>query len=201
MPARRDRSTLKVLSGGAQIGYNWQINNMVVGVEADGSWLSGKAARTVTYLNAVALNPGDIMTNSTNATWLATIRGRLGVTFDRTLLYATGGVAFGEVKTTDTFCVLGCAAPFLPGAFSSVSTSTTRTGWTAGVGVEHAFDTNWSLKLEYLYVDLGKFNTNIPACPACAPLLTDITMTHRYTDNIVRAGINYRFGGPVVARY
>lgn len=54
--------------GGAQIGYNWQVNNVVVGVEADGSWLDGKAARTVTYLSAVALNPGDIMTNSTNAT-------------------------------------------------------------------------------------------------------------------------------------
>lgn len=120
------------------------------------------------------------------------------MTFDRTLLYATGGVAFGEVKTTDTLCVFGCLAAV---GFSSVSAATTRTGWTAGVGVEHAFDANWSLKLEYLYVDLGKFNTSIPACAVCAPNPTDVTMTHRYTDNIVRAGINYRFGGPVVARY
>jgi outer membrane immunogenic protein len=189
--------------GGGQIGYNWQINNVLVGVEADAVWLDGTATRSITYPTALVLNPADIMTNATHATWLATIRGRLGVTFDRTLLYVTGGAAFGEVKTTDTFCAFGCLPLFLPGAFSSVSASTTRVGWTAGVGLEHAITNNWSLKLEYLYVDLGSFSTSIPPCPLClgVPIASDVTVNHRYSDNIVRVGINYRFGGPVVARY
>ena len=135
--------------GGGQIGYNWQRNNLLLGLEADAAWLDGRAARSITYPTALVLNPTDVMTNSTRATWLATVRGRLGVAFDRTLLYATGGVAFGELKTTDTFCGFGCLPAFVAlGAFSSVSASTTRTGWTAGVGVEHAIANNWSVKVE-----------------------------------------------------
>jgi outer membrane immunogenic protein len=180
--------------GGAQIGYNWQMNRVVLGLEADGNWRSGKASRSITYTGAVTLNPADIMTNSTHGTWLATVRGRAGVTFDRVLLYATGGVAVGEIKTTDTFCSFGCiVAP--PGTLASVSGTTTRTGWTAGGGLEYGITNNWSLRAEYLYVDLGSFNTNIPPCPFCAAnaVTNNVVVTHKFTDNIGRLGINYRF--------
>jgi outer membrane immunogenic protein len=179
--------------GGAQIGYNWQMNRVVLGLEADGNWRSGKASRSITYAGAVALNPADIMTNSTHGTWLATVRGRAGVTFDRLLLYATGGVAFGAIKTTDTFCSFGCLA-IPPGTLASVSATTTRTGWTVGGGLEYGITNNWSLKAEYLYVDLGSFDTNIPPCPTCLTIgLGPIVVHHKFTDNIGRLGINYRF--------
>lgn len=188
-------------TGGGQIGYNWQVNNWVLGLEADAAWLDGKASRSVLFTGAVNINPGDIMTNETSARWLSTVRGRVGMTFDRLLVYATGGVAFGEVKTTDTFCVAGC--PAVPDVFSAVSASTTRVGWTAGAGLEYALGSNWSIKAEYLYVDLGSFDTTIPACALCVAqnLASEVVVHHKYTDNIARFGVNYRFGGPVVARY
>jgi outer membrane immunogenic protein len=82
------------------------------------------------------------------------------------------------------------------------SATTTNVGWTLGAGVEGAIGGGWTAKFEYLYVDLGRasgtFLTTIPAAPAG---VLSATYSSRVTDNIVRVGINYRFGGPVVARY
>jgi len=133
------------------------------------------------------------MNNAAKATFLATVRGRAGIAFDRSLIYVTGGVAFGELKTTDT-----TGFPLL---YIDTTTATThRTGWTLGAGAEHAFNNNWSVKAEYLYVDLGTVNVALACTVGCA-LPNDHVVHHRYTDNIGRIGLNYRFGGPVVARY
>ncbi len=101
------------------------------------------------------------------------MRGRAGWAIDRVLLYGTGGAAFAPVQ-----------AGFNGGPFQS----STQVGWTAGAGVEFAFAPNWTAKAEYLYADLGSFtcNTNCFAGPA-TPL------TVKLTDNIVRAGINFKF--------
>ena len=72
-------------------------------------------------------------------------------------------------------------------------------GWTVGAGVEASLGGNWTGKIEYLYMDLGRFNTNTVLLTNTPPI--GATYSSRITDNIVRAGINYRFGGPVVARY
>jgi outer membrane immunogenic protein len=181
--------------GGGQIGYNWQSSNIVFGLEFDANGLSGNAQRTVTGAPLIAsgLLPGDFVADSTKGTFLATMRGRAGTTIDRAFLYATGGVTWGIVKTTDTFAVLG-------GALISSTNNTTNTfGWTLGGGVEYAATHNWSFKVEYLFVDLGNFNQTIPAIPG-APNTT-ITINHAYTENIARVGVNYRFYGPVVANY
>ena len=108
---------------------------------------------------------------TTQSDWLATVRGRAGYAFDRVLVYGTGGGAFANVQAAYA------ALPF---------SSSTQTGWTAGGGVEFAFTPNLTAKVEYLYVDLGS-----QACPpgSCAASATSVTLT----ENVVRAGINYKF--------
>jgi outer membrane immunogenic protein len=181
--------------GGGQIGYNWQTSNFVFGVEADANGLSGSAARTITGAPLIAAGnlPGDFVSDSAQTRFLATFRGRVGVTFDRVLLYATGGGAWGTVQTTDSFGAFGGTV------VSTASNTTSRFGWTVGGGLEYAVTGNWSLKAEYLFVNLGSFNETTAAITG-APS-TDITFTHAYTENIARLGVNYRFGGPISTRY
>ena len=73
----------------------------------------------------------------------------------------------------------------------AASASSNQLGWTVGVGLEYAFLSNWSAKIEYLYVDLGSFNTGP------APLVNNVN----FKENIVRAGLNYKFSGPIFSRY
>jgi outer membrane immunogenic protein len=115
--------------GGGQIGYNWQSGTLVYGLEADGSFLSGKQS----------FDDGDA---SNKLPWLVTARLRMGLAVGDTMAYVTGGVAFGQVKT----------AIF---DFETYSQSKTRIGWTIGGGVEHMINRNWSIGLEGLFVDLG----------------------------------------------
>jgi len=110
---------------------------------------------------------------TTQGEWLATLRGRAGYAWDRVLFYGTGGAAFGNVQAW---------SGGLPYA------SVTQTGWTAGAGVEWAFLPNWTAKVEYLYVDLGNFSCPAASCGGALPT------TVSFNENIVRAGINYKFG-------
>nr|WP_244608018.1 outer membrane beta-barrel protein [Bradyrhizobium vignae] len=79
----------------------------------------------------------------------------------------------------------------------------TRVGWTAGVGTEYAFGGGWSLKAEYLYVDLGRSTLNSTNLVAGVTSYPGNVYTHSVDikSNIVRVGVNHKFGGPVVARY
>lgn len=173
--------------GGGQVGYNWQTGMFVFGIEGDAQGMTGTASRTVTAFPGALVAAGDFANNSSNATFLATLRGRLGVTvLDRGLVYVTGGGAWGTVKTTDTFASGGGAT------LQTTSNSTSKGGWTVGGGFEYAFANRWSFKAEYLYVDLGNFNTTIPSSPIF--LNTGFLVNHHYTENIARVGVNYRFG-------
>jgi outer membrane immunogenic protein len=142
------------LAGGT-LGYNYQIGQVVLGIEGDGGWsnIRGSAPCAVT------------LSCETRNNWLATVRGRVGYTFGRFLPYITGGVAFGDVKTSITG--LGDAHD-------------TRAGWTVGGGLEASIAGPWSAKIEYLYVDLGNTSSFLGS-------------DADFTTNIVRAGINYRF--------
>jgi outer membrane immunogenic protein len=153
---------------GGTIGYNYQIGSIVWGFEGDWDWSNVKAT--------VACAPG--VNCSTENTWLATFRGRVGYAFDRWLPYITGGGAYGRVKAT-----LSAAGVDLASAASN------QLGWTIGGGLEYAFMGNWSAKLEYLYVDLGTFNA--------AVVPTNVS----FKENIVRAGLNYKFSGPIYSRF
>jgi len=121
---------------GGQLGYNWQVQNYVFGVEGDLNWVGAQG--TMGTPNFVS------STFTSKLTWLSTIRGRAGILIaPPTLLYATGGLAMGGVEN-DT------------NVFGGYSDHSTRTGWTAGGGVEYMFDPHWTAKAEALYVDLGK---------------------------------------------
>lgn len=159
--------------GGGQIGCNMQSGMFVGGIEGDIQWLSGNT--TVTSTTAV---PGSTLSSELRGSWLGTVRGRAGVAFDRVWLYGTGGVAFGNVRTIDTITT---------GLFSTaVTTDSTRTGWTAGAGIEFALSFNWTAKAEYLYVDLGDFTSG-------ALTAGGRVVNHSYTTHIGRVGLNYKF--------
>jgi outer membrane immunogenic protein len=174
---------------GGQVGYNVQVNYLVLGLEGDADWMSGTDSRTLVFPGPVPA-AGDFVSNSTQGTFLATLRPRLGVAFDHSLIYITGGLAIGRVKTTDA--VMGSLA------LDTTSSTTTRVGWAAGGGFEYAFTDNWSAKVEALHVDLGgTYDTAIP-CSAVCIVPNDQIVHHRYTDNIARFGINYHFGATPV---
>jgi outer membrane immunogenic protein len=200
---------------GGQAGYNWQTSNWVFGLETDLQWSGERGSAnffcpgsgvSLVALTPSVCTPGVVNVPATNGTgvtvdqkieWFGTFRARAGVLVTPSVLaYATGGLAYGSVKTDMTLTSIG-----VPGATtnsSSSSSTSTHAGWTVGGGIEAMFGSNWSGKLEYLYVDLGTFSSSValPLPPVGA------TISSRVTDNIFRAGINYHFNaGPVVARY
>ena len=182
---------------GGQVGYNVQVGHAVLGFEGDADWVNGSASRTLTFPGPLPA-AGDVLTDTTQSNFLGTLRPRLGAAFDHSLLYITGGLAVGTVNTTDSFAKTGGTI------FEQASATATRLGWVAGGGFEYAFLDNWSAKVEALHVDLGgTYDTGIPCVAACAAGAgTDIVVHHKYTDNIVRFGLNYRLGvTPVVAKY
>jgi outer membrane immunogenic protein len=128
------------------------------------------------------------LTNTTQATFLSTLRMRWGTTVwsDRSLFFLTAGFAFATLKTTDTMGHNGNTL------ITSTSASTTEPGWTAGGGFEYAFTDNISAKVEYLFVNVKRVTTTIPTTGVFAD---GITVTHDYFDNIGRFGLNFKFGG------
>jgi outer membrane immunogenic protein len=164
---------------GAQIGYNWQVGSVVYGIEADFSWAD---------INGMTIQSFDDGFE-TEVKWFGTVRGRVGTTISNLLLYVTGGLAYGKINAT-----VG-DIDFLPGPVFDPITglatdSATKFGWTAGAGAEIALGSNWSAKLEWLYVDLGNldFNgiaTNFPGLPVVGEVDANF--------HLVRGGVNFRF--------
>jgi outer membrane immunogenic protein len=182
--------------GGGQVGCNWQSGRFVLGIEGDFNAFDANAA--FTGIGISTIGPAAV-TNSVKTSWLATVRPRAGVAFDRSLLYVTGGVAFADVRYTQTY-----SDQTPETAFGTSQASQTKTGWTVGAGWEYAFTDNWSAKAEYLYVRFPSMNTT--TFVADSPPFTGTNVLHGTATlqaNIFRVGLNYRFGwgGPVVAKY
>jgi len=176
-------------TGGAQAGYNWQAGSFVYGLETDINYLNNGASALVSGGGVI------LATTSEKDSWFGTVRGRLGFAADRVLFYGTGGLAYGEVKSSYSSVT---TSPVYTWAGSS---SDVRAGWTAGGGIEWAFAGNWTAKAEYLHVDLGSHTYGLTN-GAANPIQT-FTMTYTDTSrfDLVRVGINYRWGGQVVAKY
>ena len=185
--------------GGGQIGYNYQFApSWVFGVEADIAYTDMGRSTSVT---TVPLSGVGSLNNvfSNNLEYLGTVRGRLGYTVGQTMFYGTGGFAYGEVNNGAS--LFGSAATGNNLQFTG-SSSQTRTGYAVGGGIEHAISQNWTVKAEYLYYDLGRNTVNVAVIPGAAGAGgTGYNSSFRTEGNIVRAGLNYKFGGPAVARY
>lgn len=168
--------------GGGQIGYNVQSGMTVFGVEADAAWLDAKSSAT-TMFDPFFHGKGPAKFSS-NVDWVATLRGRAGIAASPSLLlYVTGGLAAGGVNVSYTSGgMFGIPA-------STVSSTQTKFGWTAGFGAEYALGGNWSLKGEYLRISLDDAKLNV--------VNTDqgLAGTVRVNQDIdvIRAGINYKF--------
>jgi outer membrane immunogenic protein len=137
-------------AGGGQLGYTWQSGQFVFGGESD-IQLSGADDTFAPYKFS---NP-----------WFGTLRARAGIALDRILLYATGGLAYGELK----------------GELLGLNETKTQVGWAGGVGMEVGFTPNWSAKIEYLYMDLGSRAYSITG------------VDNGLQSNMVRFGLNYHF--------
>ncbi len=187
-------------TGGLQAGYNWRSGAVLFGAEADFNAFNLRGSTSGTFPFPSTLPGGPIgpptsfFTAATSASsdWLFTARSRLGWANDNWLLYGTGGLAVANVKVNQTIGLLG-------GFAETASVSSTRVGWTVGAGVEYMVTRDWSVKGEYLYVDLGKVSTAGVLTPAFAGIT--YTTTAHLTANIARIGANYHFGGPVAAKY
>jgi len=197
------RNDVNGVIGGGQIGYNWQLTNWLIGLEAD---IQGSGERgSSNFVRVGCANDGtNITSNLTQKlNWFGTVRGRAGVLVSPTvLLYATGGLAYGEVQTGGS--VTGNSAQGVPITVALPGTSSTRAGWTAGAGVEGRIAGNWTAKLEYLYMDLGTVSAGpIALTGILVPVRTTgaVSYSSHFTDNILRVGVNYHFSGPVVAKY
>ena len=162
---------------GGEIGCNYQMaSTWVFGVEGDLSWVTKKgSASDIAPFNTA-------FTSGTKENWLGTGRARLGfLATPQFLLYGTGGFAVADVEADVT-----------PPGLGTVTESKTRWGWTAGAGGEYAFTSNWSIKAEYLFVQLqnsGYFATPVPTTAGTIVTRGNVPLNN----NIVRAGLNYKF--------
>ena len=189
--AATSSSPMKRAVGGGQLGYNWQAANLVLGLEADFDFLNlnsslGVINRTFPT-GAFTYSAGA----SVNNDWLIMLRARLGVPLQNKLLaYVTGGLAIADVKVGDTF-----STAVQGGTVGGSSTNSTPVGWTLGGGLEWAISNNWTVKGEYLYVDLNSVSTNgltsSPNIPGTNP--TAFGTSANLKLNIARGGINYKF--------
>jgi outer membrane immunogenic protein len=163
--------------GGGEAGYNWQTGNYLFGVEADGFWSGIKGNDASQQLG---------VTDQSNLRWGGTLRARGGIAVDRLLLFFTGGWAFGDILHTST------AAGFPVDQFTNH-----QSGLTAGGGIAYAITNNVIGKIEYRYYDLGRYNrTGNPLTPN-----GQLPYTVDNTYSVVTLGLDFKFGGPLVAKY
>ena len=167
-------------TAGGLLGYNYQVDRVVLGVETDFNYLGFSDSN-----NGSLVGEFSDYTSKTSfdANWFGTIRGRLGYAFDNLLVYGTGGAAYGHMSAD------GKVVQNYGGDITTWkgSTDTTNWGWTVGAGAEYGID-NWSLGLEYLYVDLGsaQWNSNVLA-------ESRLKGNADYAFSTVRASVKYRF--------
>jgi outer membrane immunogenic protein len=188
------RTTVNGGLGGVQAGYNWQTDRFVWGLEGD---IQGTGQRG----RVIGLSETTVSTADYSLQWFSTVRGRVGVTFDRVVFYGTGGLAIGGIKTDVTDAFIGLLPPAFPVAAGS--STAVRTGWAAGAGVEGAIGNGWSIKAEYLHLDFGSITQSATGTGASSFALGNNTVVSlttaltpsfraRITDDIFRVGVNYK---------
>ena len=193
------KETAGGLLAGVQAGYNWQLpSNWVLGVEGDYSFADFS---TAPQANAIvsAVDPDVISHPDPRVRDLATITGRFGYAFDKFLVFGKAG--WGWARTTDNAVTTDTGVPIL-----NQTLSATRSGWTAGAGVEFGFWQNWSAKFEGDYMGFGKRTLASHVISGDAEIPTGSILLRDHDTNIwvIKGGINYHFNwgaAPLVANY
>ncbi|MGA8498575.1 MAG: outer membrane beta-barrel protein [Xanthobacteraceae bacterium] len=194
LPVASTSSKLDGVIGGGQVGYNWHSGNWLLGLEAD---IQGSSEHGTVTTNIPAscgfgctlagtLAPTITLSDQEKLVWFGTVRARAGILATSTwLLYAAGGLAYGGIHSNE---IVTTVVP-VPAGFGAIGATTAtanfntiRAGYAAGGGVEGVVSGNWTVKLEYLFMDFGTFTNNFAPIPQS---------TH-VTDNIVRVGLNYQ---------
>jgi outer membrane immunogenic protein len=172
-------------TGGLQAGGNWQKGSVVFGIEVDVSSLNLTGSRS-----ASGVTPGDAFTHTVSSTfdtsWLATARGRLGLSLSSLLIYATAGIAVTDVH-------LAVAYKDTQGVAMDAGNRDIKAGIVVGGGVEWALSRNWSVKGEYLFVDFGAITAfGSIGNPATGPA-NPFAVSSDLSTHIARVGLNYKF--------
>jgi outer membrane immunogenic protein len=169
---------------GGQVGYRWQAGPWVFGLEAQGNWADFSGSN-------VSLLFGGLATNRTKIDAFGLFTGQVGYAWNNALFYAKGGAAV----TDNRYEGLATA-----GGFVTDRASDTRWGGTVGAGVEYGFAPNWSAAIEYDHLFMGKNNYGFKSVFPAAGFATRNEDIKQDAD-LVTVRVNYRFGGPIVARY
>jgi len=171
---------------GGQIGCDYQFgSNLVLGIEGAASGLTLKGSKSVALPNS----PPDMALLTVKTDFIPTLTGRVGFAVDQLLLYARAGVAWASssYSLTGTFTGAGTIVPGIPFDFEGLSS---RTGWTAGAGIEWAFTEDWSARLEYDYYDFGMLTATMnDTVNGSGPL------SFKTTTQMVTLGLNFRVRG------
>ena len=186
------RSDVNGFIGGGQLGYNWQFGTWLAGLEGDIQFSNERGSSDVCIVAGCPAGSA-VFYRDYKLDWFGTARGRVGfLPAERILVYATGGLAYGG------FSGSSWTLPLNVGTWSH-----TQAGWTVGAGVEAALGSNWSVKFEYLYMDLGHVGGSTATVVVPGVTSAAYVFNTKFTDSIARVGLNYKFGGPtaVVARY
>jgi outer membrane immunogenic protein len=205
---------------GVTIGYNLQLSgNFVIGLEADAAWLSKAQSHTASVADTYSFGQGcgqgfrtGSITNQYGATAIGTVRARFGQAFDRTLVFVTGGLAVGRVKSstnaafsyTETFVQTGNYGTNNGSASWSGSSTKTKYGYALGGGFEHALTNHVIFKLDAMYYNLGKVRTRATGSGKCACSCNNTSdsglataqsykSTHTVDGVMTRVGLNYKF--------
>jgi outer membrane immunogenic protein len=157
---------------GGTAGVNFQTGAFVFGAEGDWDYSAINTGTTLTICNVSG-------TCQTGNNWLATLRGRFGVAADRVLFYGTAGGAFVNMQTV----------------VNGVTNTHDQAGWTAGAGIEWAFADNWTARVEYLFVDVGAGTINCSTAQCIAAYGAPIPVSASLTENLIRAGVDFKFNG------
>lgn len=187
---------------GVHVGFNWQFSpSWVAGIEGDWQWTRSQfsACRQTDIASLPCTeNSRGFGTLGDEVRSFGTVRGRLGVAFERMLVYGTGGAAFTDIRSSlGLDCVpSGCGASARPTAASAES-STQRTGWVAGAGIERMFGQNWIIRAEYLHADFGTLSNTLflPLFNCFDNHSCGLSWSRNLHFDIVRAGVSYKFGG------
>jgi outer membrane immunogenic protein len=173
---------------GGEVGYNWQSGNYLVGVEGDLFWSGIRGNDGAQFL--AGNFPGVTAIDADDLRWGGTLRVRGGITVDRLLLFFTGGYAFGDIQHTNTA---------VPG--NAVDQFTVHSnGLTGGGGIAYAITNNLIGKIEYRYYNFNGYNRPGNSVTGLTPN-GQIPYTTESTYSVITVGLDFKFGGPVVARY